>query len=129
MATITTIDEGAINIVGGNIARVCGKLPSDPADRTYVHGATAKVLVTPEPPLQLLGRLGIAANFATLTRPNGSPVWVKGAAVSQVREPLASEITAPGEVRATVVVGGARQAVREDTAAAIALINAHGGGL
>jgi hypothetical protein len=126
MATITTVDGLAVDVAPDDVTRVSGPRPNDSGPRTYVYGATPQVLMTAEPPDALLARLGIAAAFAVLTRPNGTPVWVKGAAVSRVKGP---EPTSPAGTGATVVVGGDRQYVQETPQAAKALINQHGGHL
>jgi len=61
-------------------------------------------------------------NKARLTLPNGSPVWIDGAAGGTVRATLPDEY-APG-VRSVVTVGRAKQGVRETVAQVRAVIRA-----
>ena len=65
--------------------------------------------------------------LAPLLRPDLTPVWLKGSAVTALRTPLATEQQAPGSVNAVVIVGGLHQAVHETLEAARTIVNAHGG--
>jgi hypothetical protein len=58
-----------------------------------------------------LTRVRIAANFAQLTRPNGSPVWINGSAVSSLFAPGPNEYIAG--VNAVVVTGALTQGMQE----------------
>jgi hypothetical protein len=80
-----------------------------------------------EPVDAFLARLGITAKFAKLTRPNGSPVWVSGAAVSSARAPLPDEYV--GGINAVLFTGSLTQGIKESLVAAIAELDAHGGKL
>jgi hypothetical protein len=64
-----------------------------------------------------------------MTRPNHTPVWIKGAAVTLIRPPAIGD-TPPGEtVGAVLYIGSHHQAVEEDVQAARTIINAHGGNI
>ncbi|MBB6252836.1 hypothetical protein [Nitrospirillum iridis] len=93
-----------------------------------VLGGLGEQVTTAEAPEALLARLSLTKGFARLTRPDGSALWVKGAAVSLVREPLATEVPPDGTVKAVVLAGG-HYAVSEDVRTAMAWINANGGAL
>ena len=127
MITITTLDDRQVQVNERDIVRVTGPYPHDPGPRTYVYGPMPQALATAEGAAALVGRLGVDPPLAELTRPNQTPVWVKGAAVSAVRAPLPGEITEPGAVNAVLVIAGQTQAVHEDVATARAIVNAHGG--
>jgi hypothetical protein len=58
-----------------------------------------------------------------LTRPDASPVWVRGSAVSEIRPPLTTEQPAGGAVKAVVFIGDLHQAVREDVQTAMRILN------
>jgi hypothetical protein len=95
-----------------------------------VSGATPAPLVTAESPQALMSRLGADPPLAQLTRPDGTPVWVKGGAVSALRAPVPSEIPPPpDEANTIILLGGLHQAVQEDTATVRMIVNAHGGHL
>ena len=66
-----------------------------------------------------------ARGLVRLTRPDGSPILVDGAAVRSVRSALPGEY-APG-VKSVITVGTVQQGVREDLATARSLILVHGG--
>jgi len=59
-----------------------------------------------------------------LTRPDSTPVWVKGSAVTAIRPPLATESQGRGVVRAVVIIGDLHQAVREDVKAVASMLTA-----
>jgi len=105
------------------IVLIAGPYPHDVGPHTYVYGVTQSMLVTAEKPDLLVARLGIDPGLAKITCPDRSPTWVKGSAVTSVREPIATEQQGPGEVNAVLQVGSLHQSVHEDVLAA----NAHGG--
>jgi hypothetical protein len=105
--TEIAVDENAIILVSG-------PYPHDVGPHTYVHGVDPGVLVTAERAAELVARLGVSPPLAKLTRPNSTPVWVKGSAVTAVRSPLATETSPDGAVKAVVFIGGLHQAVREE---------------
>jgi hypothetical protein len=113
--TEVAIDENAVTLV-------CGPYPHDVGPHTYVHGADRSVLVTAEPAVALVARLGVKASLARLTRPDGTPVWIKASAVNEMRPPLGTEQQGGGVVKAVLVIGDLHQAVREEVAAASAIL-------
>jgi hypothetical protein len=113
-------DESAVELIAG-------PYPHDVGPHTYVYGLTQTVLVTAERPEALVARLGVKPPLAKLTRPDRSPVWVKGTAVTSVRAPIPTEEQGPGEVNAVLQVGSHHQSVREDLPTVRGIINAHGG--
>ena len=84
------------------------------------------MLVTAEDAATLAGRLAIDPPLAKLTRPNATPVWIKGPAVTSLRAPLPTERQGPGAVNAMVILGHLHQTVHEDLATAERVLNAHG---
>ncbi|HVJ51417.1 MAG TPA: hypothetical protein VM689_03100 [Aliidongia sp.] len=122
MITITTLDGHEVDVAPEAIDRIFGPYPHDVGPHTYVHGATSGTLVTAEAPDALIGRLG--TQFAKLTRPDGSPVWLAPKACSSVRAPLPGEFDPA--THAVVTVGGAVQAVQETVAAVEAALKVTG---
>jgi len=106
--TVTVPDE-AINVVSG-------PYPSDSRTKSYVRGNFGPgTLESKEDASHLVGRLRVM--LAMLTRPNGTPVWVKTGAIAILRYPLDTEIQGPPNlVRSVIVVGGFLQAIQEDLA-------------
>jgi hypothetical protein len=86
------------------------------------HGTTA----TAEDTAAFAARLGVTPPLAKLTRPDLTPVWIKGAAVTGIRAPLATEQESPGAVNAVVILGALHQSVHEDLSTAERVLNAHG---
>lgn len=113
--TEVSVDENAITLIAG-------PYPHDVGPHTYVHGVERGVLVTAEEANSLVARLGVNPPLGRLTRPNSTPVWVKGSAVTEIRAPLSTE-RQPG-VKAVVIIGDLHQAVREDVAAATSVLSA-----
>jgi hypothetical protein len=114
--TEVVVDENAVTLVAG-------PYPHDLGPHTYLHGVDRGVLVTAEGAAALVPRLGVVPPLAKLTRPDGSPVWIKRSAVSEIRPPLATEQQAGGAVRAVVVIGDLHQAVRENVQTALSTLN------
>jgi len=94
---------------------------------TCVYGVSAGPVQISETVGGFLGRLGLTAKFAKLTRPNSTGIWICGSAVTEIRPPLEGEYEPP--VRSVISTGTLTQAVCEDPAAATAAIDAHGGKL
>ncbi|TWB24661.1 hypothetical protein FBZ89_101287 [Nitrospirillum amazonense] len=133
MAEIKTSAGTTIHIDAGGITTLVGGPPGTASGGT-ASGATAldglaEGVTTAEAPDALLARLGLTPDFARLTRPDGSALWVRGAAVSLLRQPLPTETPPGGTGKATLLVGGAHQTVAEDIAAVLAAVNAAGGRL
>jgi hypothetical protein len=127
MIRIITLDGQTVDLDEAAIVLIAGPYPHDVGPHTYVYGMAPGPLLTAEDPKALAARLGVSPPLASLTRPDGTPVWIKGAAATMVRAPLPPELQAPGEVNAVVLAGALRQSVRETIAAARAILDAHGG--
>src|SRR6516162_8523606 len=95
--------------------------------RTPMSTASGRgALVTAEGAAALAARLGINPPLAKLTRPNRTPVWIKGSAVTTLRAPMPTERQGPGAVNAVVIIGDFHQPVHEDRATAQRALSAHG---
>ena len=127
MIVIKTMDGRDIDGDENAITLIAGPYPHDAGPHTYVYGLTQAPLMTLEKPDALVARLGVNPLLAKLTRPDRSPVWVKGSAVTSLRAPLSTEEQGPGEVNTVLQVGSHSQSVREDLAAVRGIINAHAG--
>jgi len=123
MIAIRALDGTEVAVNENAVTLVAGPYPHDLGPHTYVHGVDRGVLVTAEDAAALVARLGVDPPLSKLTRPDASPVWVKGSAVSEIRPPLATEQQAAGAVRAVVVIGDLHQAVREDVQTAMRILN------
>lgn len=129
MSTITTIDGTTHHIDDDSIVLITGPYPSDPPTRSYVTGPAPAALPVNEDAAALVARLLPATPLAKLTRPNNTPVWFKGGAVSLVRPPIPSDIM-PGEtVGAVLYIAGHHQAVIESVSDSLTQVNSHGGNL
>jgi hypothetical protein len=128
MVAITTLSGQEVYVADETIALVAGPYPHDVGPHTYVYGPTAGALITGEAPELFVRRLQNKADFAVVTRPNGSPAWVHAKAVSAVRAPLSTEALEPGEglVNAVLVIGKLHQSVQEQVSAAIELLTEQG---
>jgi hypothetical protein len=123
MIAIHALDGTEVAVNENAVTLVAGPYPHDLGPHTYVHGVDRGVLVTAEDAAALVARLGVAPPLVKLTRPDASPVWVKGLSVSAIRPPLATEQQAAGAVKAVVVIGDLHQAVREDMQSAMSIVN------
>src|SRR5260370_8974374 len=123
MIAIRALDGTEVVVNENAVTVVVGPYPHDLGRQTYVHGVERGVLVTAEDAAALVARLGVDPPLAKLTRPDASPVWVKGSAVSEIRPPLATEQQAAGAVRAVVVIGDLPQPVREDVPTPLPTLN------
>jgi hypothetical protein len=112
-------DENAIILVTGPDAHVAGA-------HVNIYGIDRGVMPAAENPAALVARLAVTPPLARLTRPDRTPVWIKGPAVTAIRAPLSTERQDPGAVNAVVILGGLHQAVHEDVAATQRVLNAHG---
>jgi hypothetical protein len=91
MVAITTLSGQQVDVADETIALVAGPYPHDVGPHTYVYGPMVGALITGEAPQLFVSRLQNMADFAVVTRPNGSPAWVHAKAVSAVRTPLSTE--------------------------------------
>ena len=96
MIVIRTLDGTAVDVDENAVTLLCGPYPHDVGSHTYVHGVERGVLVTAEGAVALAARLGINPPLAKLTRPNRTPVWIKGSAVTTLRAPDADRTARPG---------------------------------
>src|ERR1700756_2477899 len=105
MIAIRALNGTEIEVNQDAITLIAGPYPHDVGPHTYVHGVDRGVLVTAEKAAALVARLGVDPPLVKLTRPDGSPVWVKRSAVSAIRPPLATEQQGGGAVQAVLVIG------------------------
>jgi hypothetical protein len=126
MIVIRALDGTDVHVDENAVTLLCGPYPHDVGPHSYVHGVERGVLVTAEDAAALATRLGVNPPLAKLTRPNATPVWIKGSAVSAIRAPLPTERQGSGAVNAVVILGDLHQAVHEDIATAEQVLNAHG---
>ena len=126
MIVIQALDGTAVDVDENAVILVSGPYPHDVGRHTYVHGVDRGVLVTAEDAAALAARLGVSPPLARLTRPDMTPVWIKGSVVSAIRAPLPTEQQGPGVVNAVVILGDLHQAVHEELATAEQALKAHG---
>ena len=126
MIVVRALDGTAVDVDENAVTLVSGPYPHDVGAHTYVHGVERGVLVTAESAAGLAARLGVNPPLAKLTRPNATPVWIKGSAVTTLRTPIPTERQGPGAVNAVVILGDLHQAVHEDLATAERVLKAHG---
>ena len=126
MIVIRALDGTAVDVDENAVILVSGPYPHDVGPHTYVHGVERGVLVTAEGAAALAARLGVNPPLAKLTRPNATPVWIKGPAVTTLRAPMPTERQGPAAVNAVVIIGDLHQPVHEDLASAQRMLNAHG---
>jgi len=124
MIVLHALDGNEVDVNEAAVTLVAGPYPHDLGPHTYVHGVDRGVLVTTEDPAALVARLGVDPPLVKLTRPDSTPVWVKGPAVTAIRPPLATESQDRGVVKAVVIIGDLHQAVREDVKAVTSILNA-----
>lgn len=94
---------------------------------TTVYGLQSGQLRIAESVDAFLSRIGLAAAFATLTRPDGSRVRVNAKLVRVVRQPVEGEY-GPA-VRSVLFIGESKQGVIEDLTECGQAIRQHGGPL
>src|ERR1700755_1945599 len=104
MIAIRALDGTEVAVNENAVTLVAGPYPHDLGPHTYVHGVDRGVLVTAEDAAALVARLQVDSSLVKLTRPDASPVWIKGSSISQVRPPLATEQQTAGVVKAVVVI-------------------------
>ena len=110
---IVNLDGNSIDATEARIYLVTGPYPSDDDEYTYVYGASPKVLITMEDPESIVSRMEKPGLMVVLTRPNGTPCWVRGTAVSSIRNPTWTDAPPGGVVNAVLIVSGRHQAVQE----------------
>lgn len=126
MIVVHALDGTAVEVDENAVTLVAGPYPHDLGPHTYLHGVDRGVLVTTEPAAALVARLGVAPPLAKLTRPDSTPVWVKGSAITAIRSPIATERIGRGVVKAVLMIGDLHQAVRESVKVAELVVNPSG---
>jgi len=107
MGMTVTVPDSAINVVSG-------PYPGEEGVKSYVRGGFGPgAIETNEDASHFVDRL--QSTLARLTRPNGTPVWVKASAITILRFPFDTEMSPPN-VRSVIIVGGFHQALQEDIA-------------
>jgi hypothetical protein len=109
--------------VAGEAPRLTGPL------RTSVYGIVLPgPLIIAETIPAFLARLKLTDEFAQLTAPNGTAIWVRANHVAYVRSKTAFDHAA-AEVGAYIGMGARERAIRESVEKARSAINEHGGKL
>ena len=129
MTDVTASNGTVLHINDNSVTIVMGPYPDDPPNRSYVFGPAPAAIAIDEDAATFVARLHPTVTLAALTRPNHTPIWIKGAAITLVRHPVAGD-TAPGETVGAVLSIGTHhqyQAIVETVANARAIINAHSG--
>lgn len=127
MATLTTIDNIQITFPVKAVSAIADHDAATGEAVTCIYGITKSMLRIRETVADFMHRLGLGPQFAQLTRPNGSPVWIRGGAVSSIRAPLPGEYVAG--VSCVIFADSLVQGVSETPDVAIAALNARGGEL
>jgi hypothetical protein len=127
MAELTDTAGEEIDFDPADVTAITSTDSDTGGELTCLYGLSAGLVRTAEPVATLIGRLRLEAKLAQLTRPDGSPVWIAGAAVISLRPPIQDQY--PPSVQAVVSVTGLTQGVTETPAQAKAAIDAHGGRL
>jgi hypothetical protein len=127
MATLTTIGGMQVTFSPGSVAAIADHNASTGAAVTCIYGIANQMLEINEAVQAFITRVKITKKVAQLTRPNGSPVWITGAAVSSLRAPLPGEYVAG--VNTVVFTDSLVQGVKESLADTTAALNANGGDL
>src|SRR5271157_1270136 len=112
MATLTTVDGIKITFKPRSVKAIAKDHDLSGKQVTIVYGITDGFLIISETALEFMSRLKIdTKNFAQFTRPNGSPVWISGEAVSSIRAPLPDEYDT--DVNTVIFADSLTQAVQE----------------
>lgn len=111
MATLRTVGGLQYSFNPKTVAVIADHDASTGEAVTCLYGLTNGTLKINESVQDFMSRVRIKANFAQLTRANGSPVWINGSVVSAVRAPLQNEYVAA--VNAVVFTSALTQGVRE----------------
>jgi hypothetical protein len=116
MVQIVATTGGTITVPDNAINIVTGPYPGDPSPKSYIRGNFGPGAVdSNEDASHLVARLQVT--LAKLTRPNGTPVWVKVAAITLLRYPLDTKIPSPPNlVQSVIMLGAFHQALQEDIA-------------
>ena len=115
MPSLTTVDGLKFTFSSKTVIVIADHDASTNEAVTCVYGIDDGVLKISESVLGFLHRLGIVGNFAMLTRPNGTAVWINRSCVSAVRAPLPDDVIAdnPFKPNALVYTSALIQRVKE----------------
>jgi hypothetical protein len=127
MAMLTTIGGRQITFSPGGVQAIADHDATTGAAVTCIFGLNKEMLRIEESVPMFMARVKITKNLAQLTRPNGSPVWISGAAVSSLRAPLPGEYVAG--VNTVVSTDALVQGVKEISDEVTLALNDHGGDL
>jgi len=127
MAEVTTVDGYQYIFDPKVVSIITDRDTSTGQAVTGIYGIAPAVVRIPETVDGFMTRVGIAARFAEFGRPNGSPIWISGTAVSALRAPLPDEYVAG--VETVISVGKMSLGVVEDIAAVRDALNSHGAAL
>jgi hypothetical protein len=108
MATLQTTNGVEIRFDAQRVTEVASDAGGS---GTTISGITEGTVHIAGAPVDFLNRLGIRAQFAELTRPDNSSVWIRGTAVAWIRAPLRQEY--PPDVQAVVNLGEGAQGVTQ----------------
>lgn len=125
MAELTTLEGTVFCFQADAVAAVASTDADTGAAVTTIYGLSAGTLRIGEGVEEFLQRIG-PTQFAKLTRPDGSDVWINGLAATVIRSTLPADAVG---ANAVISLGGSTQAVRESLAQVRTIINAHGGKL
>ena len=103
----------------------------DGAKITCLHGFSRGVIQTFDEVTDLLSKLGVESSFGRLTRADGTSIWVHAPSVAAVQAMAVPDQAASCDnsiniCMSVLSVGSLKQAVREKSAEAISVLNAHG---
>jgi hypothetical protein len=125
LATLTTLGRTQMSFDPKAIDAVADHNDTTGRAATCVYGIPPTMLMIDETVQAFVDRLKIAGEFALLTRPNGSPVWIRASSVASIRPPAPGEYDPP--VQAIIATPSLTQAVQQSLAQATAAFNAING--
>lgn len=136
MVQVVTPRGETVDIRDESISRIVEFTPIFPYTHIWL-GPRDPAVETVEPAANIIRRLVLATPLAVLTNPRGDPVWIKGSAVTAIRDatpfertPLPPQRGHPRTVINTIVTAaGHSQPVQELRAQARTIINAAGGNI
>jgi hypothetical protein len=124
MATLTLIDGQEIRFSPSKVSALMDYDAVTHAAVTSVFGLRKGIIFTKEKVGDFMHRVGIADNFAQLTKPDGHLLWVNGEAVTALSLPSPRDPYVK-EVRTVVELGGWNLGIKETVNQASKEINAH----
>ena len=127
MAELTTKDGLQFFFDPGALIAVADRDAETGEPSTTVYGLSARPLRLTESVAAFLSRIAVANSFASITRLDNSPIWIRCAAVQVIRPTLPGEYHP--DANTFVSLGSLTMAVKEPLAQVRQTINAHGGKL